>query len=337
MRKKAWSRSLTQLVGVEPHQLPELVEVGYLIGNLTRDAAAQTGLPEHVLLYAGAGDGQLAGLGAGVVDKGHAFIDLGTAVSCGTIANKYEVDRAFRTLYAAMPGHYCLETTLRGGMHTLWWLAETLLGSSDRSRTIFELEHEAQLMIPPASDGLVTLPYWSGVMNPYWDDAARGVFLGLHPSHQPAHLYRSILEGLALEQRLHLDGVRGAIGKFTGETVLLGGGSRSDLWCQIFADVFGKAVRRCHTAEAPSLGAAMLASVAHGIYPSLHRAAEEMSAPGAIFEPGPHAPIYDRLYHDVYRGLYLDLAPRMQALSEIRETASPGGFPTIPPPVSTDN
>src|SRR5690606_574370 len=141
MRKKAWSRSLTQLVGVEPHQLPELVEVGYLIGNLTRDAAAQTGLPEHVLLYAGAGDGQLAGLGAGVVDKGHAFIDLGTAVSCGTIANKYEVDRAFRTLYAAMPGHYCLETTLRGGMHTLWWLAETLLGSSDRSRTIFELEH----------------------------------------------------------------------------------------------------------------------------------------------------------------------------------------------------
>lgn len=335
MRKRAWSRSMTQLVGVEPHQLPELVEVGYMVGNLTKSASEQTGLPEHVVLYAGGGDGQLAGLGAGVTGKGSAFLDLGTAISCGTITTKYEIDSAFRTLHAAIPGRYCLETTLRGGMLTLWWLAETLLGSKNRAEKIRELETEAERLIPPGSDGLVALPYWTGVMNPYWDDSARGVFLGLHPSHQPGHLYRSILEGLAMEQRLHLEGVRAAIGK-TGETIVaLGGGSRSDFWCQLFADVLGRPIRRCETANAPSLGAAVLASVAHGTHPSFERATKEMTRLAASFTPGPQAVIYERLYREVYRGLYVDLAPRMKALSELRQIASPGGSPTIPPPVSS--
>ncbi len=334
MRKKSWSRSLTQLVGLEPHQLPELVEIGYLVGNLTEAAARATGLSERTLLYAGAGDGQLAGLGAGVTGKGSAFLDLGTAISCGTITNKYEIDSAFRTLHAAVPGRYCLETTSRGGMLTLWWLAETLLGSKNRVKKLKELETDAERMIPPASDGLVTLPYWTGVMNPYWDDNARGAFVGLHPSHQPAHMYRSILEGLAMEQRLHLEGVRSAVGK-TGETIVaLGGGSRSDFWCQIFADVLGRPIRRCKTADAPSLGAAVLAAVAHGVHPSFERATEEMTRLGSTFEPSAHAEIYETLYRDVYRGLYLELAPRMRALAELRQLASPGGSPTIPPPIS---
>lgn len=335
MRKRAWSRSLTQLVGLEPHQLPELVEIGYLVGNLTRAASVATGLPERTLLYAGAGDGQLAGLGAGVTGKGSAFLDLGTAISCGTITNKYEIDSAFRTMHAAVPGRYCLETTSRGGMLTLWWLAETLLGSKNRAKKMMQLEGEAERMIPPASDGLVTLPYWTGVMNPYWDDSARGAFVGLHPSHQPAHLYRSILEGLAMEQRLHLEGVRSAVGKTAETIVALGGGSRSDFWCQTFADVLGRPIRRCKTADAPCLGAAVLAAVAHGVHPSFERATEEMTHLGVCFEPGPQRDIYETLYRDVYRGLYLDLAPRMRALATLRHLASPGGSPTIPPPIST--
>lgn len=335
MRKRAWSRSMTQLVGVDPHQLPELVEVGYMIGNLTKSASEQTGLPDHVVLYAGGGDGQLAGLGAGVTGKGAAFLDLGTAISCGTITAKYEIDSAFRTLHAAIPGRYCLETTLRGGMLTLWWLAETLLGSKNRAEKILELESEAERLIPPASDGLVALPYWTGVMNPYWDDNARGVFLGMHPSHQPAHLYRAILEGLAMEQRLHLEGVRAAIGKSVETVVALGGGSRSDFWCQLFADVLGRPIRRSETANAPSLGAAVLASVAHGTHPSFERATAVMTRLAGSFSPGPQSAIYERLYREVYRGLYVDLAPRMKALTELRQIASPGGSPTIPPPIST--
>ena len=333
MRKKCWSRSLTALVGIDTSRLPELVPPGYLIGPLTQQALESTGLPEQVFMYAGGGDGQLAGLGAGVIQKARGFLDLGTAVSCGTITDQYEIDTSFRTMHSPLPGRYCLETTLRGGMLTLWWLMESILGSTSRARDMLKLESEAK-MIPATSEGLLTLPYWTGVMNPYWDDSARGAFIGLYPSHTPAHMYRSILEGIAMEQRLQLEGVRKAVGRRNAEIVVLGGGSRSNLWCQIFADVLGRPIRRCQTAEAPALGAAVLAAVSHGVYPSFEHAAEAMTNLEASFEPGPDAELYDQLYRDVYRGLYVDLQPRMKALAQVRERTTSGGNRTIPPPVS---
>lgn len=330
MRKKAWSRTLTQLVGVDTHQLPELVEVGYCIGPMTKAALAETGLPAQVLVYAGAGDGPLAGLGAGVTRPGRSFLDLGTAVTCGTLSEKYEVDSSFRTLNAAQPGRYVLETTLRGGMLTLYWLVETVLKRSDRAGAMLELQSEAT-RLSASSEGLVVIPYWAGVMNPYWDDSARGAFLGLHPNHTPAHLFRAILEGIALEQRFHLEGVKGATGKAATDLVAMGGGSRNDLWCQILADVLGRPIRRCRSAEAPARGAAVLASVASGVHPSFERAAEDMSDLSMSFEPGPNQHLYDRLYRDVYRGLYADLQGRMAVLSELRELSSPS-LTSIPPP-----
>lgn len=333
MRKKAWSRTLTSLVGVDPHQLPELVECGYLIGPLTEGAAQATGLPESVLVYAGSGDGQLAGLGAGVTEKGQGFLDIGTAISCGVITDRYEIDNAFRTLYAAIPGRYCLETTLRGGMLTLWWLVESVLGSKTRHETMFELEAEAG-GLNAGAEGLIAIPYWAGVMNPYWDDGARGSFIGLHSSHRPAHLYRALLEGMALEQRLHLEGVAQAIGKSNRDLVVLGGGSRSDLWCQILADVLGRPIHRCRTADAAALGAAVLSSVAHGVHPSFERAAAKMTRLGARFEPGVNAPFYERLYRDVYRGLYVDIQTRMRSLAYLRDLTTTDGVQSVPPPES---
>jgi xylulokinase len=173
-------------------------------------------------------------------------------------------------------------------------------------------------------------------MNPYWDDGARGAFIGLHPTHRPAHLYRSILEGIAMEQRLQLEGVKQAVGRANDDLVVLGGGSRSNLWCQILADVLGHPIRRCQTAHAPALGAAVLASVSHGVHPSFERATQEMTRLSTSFEPGPNRQYYDKLYREVYRGLYLELRGRMDALAEIRELTSPGGGPTMPPPISRD-
>jgi len=335
MRKKAWSRTLTQLIGVEPHHLPELVETGYVIGPLTRQASEDTGLPEQVLLYAGGGDGQLSGLGAGVTEKGRGFLDIGTAVSCGVMTDSYEIDSAFRTLHSAIPGRYIAETTLRGGMLTLFWLIESILGSSQRNQTMMQLETQAS-QIPAGSEGLITIPYWSGVMNPYWDDSARGSFIGLHSNHQPVHMYRSILEGIAFEQRLHLDGVKQVFGSGREELVALGGGSRSNIWCQIMADVMGRPIQRCKTANAPALGAALLTAVAHGVYPSFERARDEMTQLAERFEPGPNAEIYDRLYRDVYRGLYMDLEARLHALALVREETTVRHPKSVPPSHNSD-
>lgn len=318
IRRRQWSPVLSDLVGIDRHQLPELVEAGYLIGPLTKEAASQTGLPEHVLAYAGVGDGPASALGAGIVSRDRGYLDLGNAIGSGIVTDSYQIDQAFRTTHAAIPGRYCLETGLRGGMLTLTWLLRDLLGEKDVPLARDRFESEAA-RLAPGSEGLLALPYWVGVMNPYWDDGARGAFLGLHAGHKPEHLYRALLEGMALEQRLHIEGVEAAIHHTVRDLVLLGGGARSDLWCQILADTLGRPLARAELLDAASLGAAVLAAVSHGVYSSFEDATSEMVRAERVFTPGPARAVYDKLYREAYRGLYSAIAGRLGTLASVRE------------------
>jgi xylulokinase len=321
MRARRWSTQLMALAELEPQQLPELVEPGSAIGLVTAEAAKACGLPEGLPVIAGAGDGQAAGLCAGTVVPGLAYLNLGTAVVSGVLSHEYRVDRAFRTLYAAQPGAYFLETDLQGGTFILTWLARQWLGSETRgvSAALKELEAEAA-KLPPGADGLLLVPYWNGVMNPYWDDDASGAVIGWAGHHGAAHLYRAILEGIAFEQRLHSNGVERAAGREISAFISMGGGSKSDLWCQILADILGRPVERAGTYEATSLGAAILATIAVGIHPNAERASAAMSRTGDRFEPGTAHGAYNRLFTDVYQEIY----PRLRAsLRRLRELTRP--------------
>lgn len=330
MRSKKWSADLLTLVGLRPDQLPELVEPGYLIGPLTPGAATSLGLPGGTLVYAGAGDGQAAGLGAGVTTPHRCYIEMATAVSAAVLTQSYQLSNAYRTLFSAVPGSYCLETTLRGGMQTLYWWLENQLGKKLRKEAMLELERQAEA-IAAGSDGLLVLPYWAGVMSPHWDDEARGALIGLHHRHRPEHVYRAVLEGLSFELRYHLEGIEGSAGRLERRVHVLGGGSRSDLWCQILADVLDLKVVRTASAEATALGAALLGAVAHGICPHFEEAALEMTCTGEEFEPGPAASSYDRLYRGAYRGLYADIQSRLHVLAEFREAELIRPGETSPP------
>jgi xylulokinase len=318
MAARRWAEPLVTFAGLDPDRLPELLEPGELLGKVSRNAAAASGLPEGLPLVAGAGDGQCAGLGAGLVRPGRAYLNLGTAVVSGVLSERYQTHRTFRTLYGGAAGSYFLETDLQGGTFTVSWLLERLLGVArdDVDDRLAELSEQAAAL-PPGADGLVLLPYWNGVMNPFWDADASGMVLGLRGSHGPAHLYRAVLEGIALEQRLHTSGVEQATGPIE-QLVVMGGGSRSDLWCQIIADVTGKAVARSASAEATALGAAMLAAVHAGVHPDLEAASHAMTGLGEAFAAGEHAASYDRLYRQVYLGLYERLADAMKQLARLR-------------------
>lgn len=300
MRQRTWADDVVRLAGLSREQLPELVEVGSSMGTVSAMAAAQSGLPEGLAVVAGAGDGQAAGLGAGITAPGIAYLNLGTAVVSGVLSPVYVRDRVCRTLFGAIPGSYVLETDLQGGTFTVTWLCEKLLGRS--LAALDELERGA-CGIAAGSDGVMLVPYWNGVMNPYWDEGASGIVVGLRGEHGQAHLYRALLEGIAFEQRLHTSGVEALAGRVR-EIVVMGGGSGSDLWCQILADVLGKVVVRAASHEATSLGAAMIAAVSTGLAPSFEAAAQAMSRRGERFEPGPMALTYERLYESKYRRLY---------------------------------
>ncbi|MBM4360472.1 MAG: hypothetical protein FJ096_20385 [Deltaproteobacteria bacterium] len=316
MPRRRWSDNFLTYLNLTESKLQGLSEVGGRLGALTVEAAKATGLPAGLPVFAGAGDGQAAGLGAGITRPGRAYLNLGTAVVSGVLAHDYRRDRAFRTLFGASPGTYFLETDLQGGTFTLTWLCEKLLGAS--LAILPELEAEARL-IDAGSDGLFLVPYWNGVMNPYWDDFASGILVGLRGEHGASHLYRAILEGIAFEQRLHTSGVEASVGRVE-ELVVMGGGASSDLWCQILADVLGKPILRSAIREATALGAAMIAAVASGMHETFEEAARAMTREGRRFEPGASRSRYDALYR-TYRDVYPALRGVLGSRAETSRTA----------------
>jgi sugar (pentulose or hexulose) kinase len=322
MQRQSWSPELLAFLGLELCNVPELVAPGEPLGMLEPELARQLGLEAPVPLIATAGDGQAAGLGAGITEPGRAYLNLGTAIVSGVLSNSYRTDSAFRTLYAATPANFLLETDLKGGTFTLNWLVEKWLTPAARrgrsvAQMLGELELDAQ-RLPAGSDGLLLVPYWNGVMNPYWDDHATGIVIGWQGAHGPAHLYRAILEGIAFEQRLHSRAVELATEPIT-EFVVMGGGSESALWCQILADVLERSIVRASTHEASALGAAILASVATGLHSNLHTAVASMTRNGQTFTSGSASAVYSRLYEEAYAGIYPNLQQQLRALARIRD------------------
>jgi xylulokinase len=295
-------------VSLERGQLSELRAPGSILGVLKADVAAQLGLPAGLPVVAGAGDGQCAQLGAGVTSRGRAYLNLGTGIVSGTFSERYSYGKEYRTMSAAVPGAYTLETFLGGGTFNLNWFVEKFSGVDTRALgldiTPEQVLETAAAKLPPGSDGLLALPYWAGALTPYWDHNARGVLLGLTGVHGKSHVYRALLEGIAFEQRLLTGGAEGALGEPVTEILALGGGSRSPVWCQIIADVMQRQVSIVREPESTCLGAGMLAAAAVGIHESIPAAADAMSGVSASFDPEPRAAaVYDRLF-DVYRDIY---------------------------------
>jgi sugar (pentulose or hexulose) kinase len=321
MQRGCWAAELVEELGFRTEQFPELCPPGEVLGILTRSAARATGLPQGLPVVAGAGDGQCAGLGVNVVAPGAAYLIMGTGVIGGVASPVYRTDPAFRTLYSPVKGTYYLETVIKAGVFTVAWFAERFAAELDKpwlTMSVEELLEQGAARIPAGSEGLLLVPYWLGAMNPYWDPDASGVMVGWNGSHGAAHFYRAILEGIAFEQRLALEGLAQAGVPSIGELRIVGGGSTSRLWCRIMADVTAKPVVRCRCPESSALGAGILAAAAAGWYPDAGSAAAALYDPGERFEPDrPSGAVYDRLYSEVYKPLFpavRPLAGRLAAL-----------------------
>ena len=299
-----WSPELVALAGLRADQLPGLVGAGTAIGDLTPGAAADLGLPGPVPLVAGIGDGQSAGLALGVEETGVAYLNLGTSMVCGVTSRTYLTSPAFRTLVGVRPGTYVLETVLNAAAYLASW-AVRQFGDGDLAAT-----EAAAARVPVGAEGLLTLPYWNAAQTPYWDPLARGAVVGWHGRHTPAHLYRSVLEGVALELRLHLTGLEQATGTPVRQLRAVGGGARSPLWTQIVADATGREVVVMSDGEVSAAGSAILGHEFLG-----HRSAALGWSVGGTRVPDPAAvPRYDALY-EPYRLLYPALREVMSGLA----------------------
>ena len=325
MARAAWADDLIRDVGLRPDQFCPFVPPGTVLGRVSEEAARTTGLPAGTPVVAGAGDGQAACLGAGVTGRGRAYVNLGTAIAGGTVSDRYLTDLAYRTCCGAIPGTFVLESVLRGGTATVSWFMEHFADPRLGSGAFDAYEGQAR-QLPPGACGLMLVPYWNNVMNPYWDPAASGIVVGWNSGHRRHHLYRAILEGIAFEHRLAIEGIAASSGEPVAEHVILGGGSRSALWSRIVADVLGAPVKRARSADATNLGAGVLAATAAGWYPTVTAAAAAMTGTTKEFLPDPpSAARYERLYGEVYRHLFPALRPYVDRLTELTEDEAAQG------------
>lgn len=303
-----WSETLMKAARVRRDQLPLLVPSGDVMGLVTADAARRTGLKAGTPVVAGGGDGQCAGAGANTFLKGRAYLNLGTAAVSGSYGEAYVVDRSFRSLAAVGETGFSYETAIRTGTYLVTWLVERVFHQNPAKNPgiLAQLEAEAKA-VPIGSRGLVLLPYFSGIMTPYWDTDGRGIFAGLSGSHTRADLYRALMEGIALEQAMMTNRVAEVTSPID-HFAIVGGGSKSDLWCQIVADASGRDVKRLETPEASALGAAMAAAKGAGWYSSVPAASAAMSGkPTKTFRPRTKE---SRAYAELL-SIYQDLWPQV--------------------------
>ncbi|MFV0400293.1 MAG: xylulokinase [Oscillospiraceae bacterium] len=312
LEKKEWRGDFLDTLGIDPSLLPELHPSTDIVGHVTGQAAAATGLLAGTPVVAGGGDGSCACVGAGVVEEGSVYNVIGSSswISMASRQPVYDQDmQTFNwvhldeTLYAPCG-------TMQSAGYSFQWAKNTLC-----SREIAEAEKLGispyQLIdrlveeSPPGAGGLLFLPYLMGERSPRWNPDAKGCFLGLTIGSNRADILRSVLEGVGYNLKVILDifDARSPIDAIT----VIGGGAKGQVWLQILADIWQKKllVPR-YLEEATSMGAVVCGGVGVGAYRDFGAISHFLKAEHTV-EPRPQlAGQYNRLYrafNQAYDGL----------------------------------
>lgn len=264
---------------------------GDVLGTLLPEEAARMHLPAHLPIIATANDKAVEALGAGLIDRDTVLISLGTYIA-GMIANDYspfDPELPYWPNPSAIPNVFLNESGgIRRGMWMVSWFIKDILGKPWNDEAISldtipeELMNQAGEKIPAGSDGLMTVLDWLPHQQALY---RKGSVLGFDERHTNAHMYRSILEAIAYTMKLNVDAMLDNQKITRSKLLITGGGSNSDLFMQIFADVFNMPATRNVINGAASLGAAINVAVGLGVYPDYETAIEKMVRQADTFEP----------------------------------------------------
>jgi gluconokinase len=309
-----WDPEALDLAGVTRDQLPDPVPVTTVLRTLSRDAAADLGLPEGTPVVVGASDGPLANLGIGAVDPGQAACSIGTSAALRVMVDRPAVDEHGGVFcYAFVPGRYVVGGALNNGGVVLDWLGDALapeLGK-DSEGELAELASKA----PPGSAGLLMLPYLLGERAPHWSSLPRGAYVGLTRAHRREHLTRAALEGVCLQLSLVL-GSMDAAGIEVRQLRATGGFARSPFWRQLLADVLGVPVNFAKSREGSAFGAALLGMEALGLVGSIDLAADLVEIESTL-DPDPRTAELYRQLRPLFGNLFDQLTPTFRELRRL--------------------
>ena len=312
---KRWSEEVCKAIGIPLEKLPPAYPCTEVIGEVTAQAALETGLAPGTPVVICAGDVAVAQTGAGANREGKVHLCIGTATWIGvsTATFKNDPEKPFWGLNHIDPQKFIIAGEMETGGGALMWFRDVFCQeerrqAAEQGKSSYELLSEMAEATPPGADKLIFLPWLSGERAPVLDHYARGAFIGLNMSHTKRHMARSVMEGVAYHLRWiseAMERVGFTIDGYNG----IGGGCNSRVWVQIISNITGRPLRvvKNHL-EAGASGAALAVAVGLGIHPNLD-AVDDLIEISRLVEPEEaDRQRYDDLYQE-YRQLYNALSP----------------------------
>ena len=306
---------------VRTDQLYDVVPAGTVIGSITPQAAAETGLPEGLPLIATGSDKACEVLGLGCMKPDQGALSFSTIATVEINTPDYFESIPHMPAYCSiLEGQYTPEIEIYRGYWLISWFkkefAELECAQAEQlGCSAEELLNKRLAEVPAGCEGLMLHPYFTpGAYMPH----ARGSFIGFADYHTRMHMYRAIVEGVNFALMKGVRDLERCSKTPIRRLYVAGGGSQSTEICQITANMFGLPLERVHTHEATGLGASMVAFVSQGVYGSYGAAVEGMVHRRDEFLPNPEqAALYRKLYDEVYSKIYAKLSPFYRTMDHI--------------------
>ncbi len=315
-----WSDELLAAGGIRRQQMAETQPSGTVIGEIPPQLASELGFSGGVKVVTGGHDQPCGALGAGVLEPGRAMLSIGTTEALVAVTDKPRLEMLDYHVscypHAAPDTFIALSGNQTGGRLLRWYrdelaAAERAVAAQDQ-RDVYDVIVE---QVDDAPGSLLLLPYFVGSGTLFDDPSATGALIGLSFDSKRKDIVRAMLEGLTFEQALSLRRLN-EIGVEIRQLTAVGGGARSARWMQIKSDITNLPVSILHTTEAASLGVAMLAGWATGVYANLAEAAAQLIKTRQTFYPNQaRVPHYQRQL-SIFADLYAALRPIYQAMAE---------------------
>ena len=273
---RAWSQQIADAVDLNRAILPRVVESPEICARVSAQAANDTGLAEGTPIVGGAGDQAAGATGMGITRPGAVSATIGTSgvVFAATDRPTLDPQGRLHTFCHAVPGRWHVMGVTQAAGLSLRWLREQfgLSGGGDEG---YERMMREAAAVAPGADGVLWAPYLMGERTPHLDPGIRAGLVGLAAAHTRGHIVRAVLEGVAFSLRDSFT-IFGELGIPVRRVRLGGGGARSRLWRQVQADVYGHAVETVEVDEGAAYGAALLAGVGAGIWPTVDAACDRL-------------------------------------------------------------